>query len=47
MGNLINWIATLEKFESWTWAKCKACVYLVAVLVGLVILFVAVPLIVF
>jgi len=46
MSNLINWVATLERFESWTWDKCRACVYLATMLVAIVILFVVVPLLV-
>lgn len=44
MGKIVDKLAAMKLFESWTWAKCEACVYLIAVAVSVAVLFVFVPL---
>ncbi len=40
-------IATQKKLESWTWRKCAACAYLVAMVLWVVVLFVVIPMVVY
>ena len=44
MGKIVAKLAAMKLLESWTWAKCEVCLYLIAVAVSGAVLFVLVPL---
>jgi len=47
LQSLTRWIATQKGLDSWTWRKCKACAYLVAMLLWFIVIFIIVPLVVY